>query len=382
MTKLKALNRLSVRLTAAFLLAATTGVALVAVLAYRTTSSGFTDFISHLEAMQGMMGGMMGSMMGGAINEAALEFISNLGQTLWLVGLLGVALALLLGWLFTRQIVAPLGEVATAARRIAKGDLSRKVKIHGSSELADLSESFNRMAETLSRDRELRQNMVADIAHELRTPLSVLQANIEAMQDGVMEASAENLASLHQETSMLARLIDDLRTLSLAESGQLEFHPRDTDLIKLSSRVIEGMRAQFASKNIHLALEASDGPALVFVDPDRIEQVIRNLLSNAYRYTPKGGRVTVGITTDGEGVVASVADTGTGIPPGDLPRVYERFYRVDRSRTRRTGGSGIGLAIVKQIVEAQGGRVWATSQTGKGSTFFFRLPNIYASRNT
>lgn len=368
----KAFNRLSVRLTAAFLLAATMGVALVAVLAYRTTSTGFTAFIGHLEAMQGMMGDMMGS----TVNQAALEFISNLGQTLWIAGLLGVALALLLGGLFTRQIVAPLGEVATAARRIAKGDLSQKVKVRGSNELTDLGESFNTMAQTLSHDRQLRQNMVADIAHELRTPLSVLQANIEAMQDGVLEASAENLASLHQETSLLARLIEDLGTLSLAESGQLEFHPRATDLIKLSSQIMEGMRTQFTSKNVILALEAPDSLVPVFVDPDRIEQVMRNLLSNAFRYTPEGGRVTLRLVTDSEGVVAAVTDTGTGIPSEDLPHVFERFYRVDRSRTRRTGGSGLGLAIVKQLVEAQGGRVWATSQVGKGTTFFFRLPTV------
>jgi signal transduction histidine kinase len=370
MTKFKVFNRLSVRLTAAFLLAATMGVALVAILAYRATSSGLTDFINHLQAMQGMMG-----MMGSAFNEAALEFISNLGKTLWFVGLLGVALALLLGWLFTRQIVAPLGEVAKAARLIAKGDLTQKVRIRGSSELAELGESFNSMAETLSHDRELRQNMVADIAHELRTPLSVLQANIEAMQDGVLGVSTESLAILHQETSMLARLIDDLRTLSLAESGQLEFHPRNTDLKKLSSRIMEVMRLQFSSKDINLELEVSDSPTEAFVDPDRIEQVIRNLLSNAYRYTPEGGSVTLKLITDDGDVVASVTDTGMGIPPEDLPYIFERFYRVDRSRTRRTGGSGIGLAIVKQLVEAMGGRVWATSEARKGSTFLFRLPS-------
>ncbi|MDP2730820.1 MAG: ATP-binding protein [Dehalococcoidales bacterium] len=367
---LKVLNRLSVRLTAAFLLAATLGVALVAVLTYRTTSSDFNVFISHIEAMQDMMGGMMG----GAVNEAALEFIKNLGRTLWFVGLLGVSLALLLGWLLTRQIVAPLGEITTAVHHVAKGDLSHKVKVRGSNELTDLGESFNKMAETLNRDRELRQNMVADIAHELSTPLSVLQANIEAMQDGVIEASPENLASLHQETYMLGRLIDDLRMLSLVESGQLEFHPGVTALEKLSARVIEGMQPGFASKNVELALEAADTGLQLLVDSDRIEQVIRNLLSNAYQYTPEGGRVTLEITTDSEGVVVSVSDTGEGIAAEDLPHVFERFYRVDRSRTRRTGGSGLGLAIVKQLVEAQGGQVWATSQVTKGSVFSFRFP--------
>ncbi len=369
MFRVKPFNRMSVRLTAAFLLAAVMGVALVAALAYRSTASDFRAFLSHLEAMQGMMGGMMG----GVIAQGAVDFMNNLGQTLWIAGLLGVLLALFLGGLFTRQIVAPLGEVATAARRVAKGDFRQKVKVRDSSELRELGESFNTMAETLSHDRELRQNMVADIAHELRTPLSILQANVEAMQDGILETSAGNLASLHQETLLLARLIEDLRTLSLAESGQLRFHPGDTDLKDLFSRVIEGLQTQFASKNVELALEAPDELAAVMADPDRIEQVVRNLLNNAYHYTSESGLVTVKLVPDGSGVTASVTDTGVGIPPENLPHIFGRFYRVDRSRARTTGGSGLGLAIVKQLVEAQGGRVWASSQIGKGSTFSFYL---------
>ncbi len=357
---------MSVRLTAAFLLAAVMGVALVAALAYRSTASDFQAFLGHLEAMQGMMGGV--------IAQGAADFMNNLGRTLWIAGLLGVLLALLLGGLFTRQIVAPLGEIAVAARRVARGDFRQRVNTRGSSELRDLGESFNTMAETLSHDRELRQNMVADIAHELRTPLSILQANVEAMQDGILETSAENLASIHQETLLLARLIEDLRTLSLAESGQLRFHSRDTDLKGLFSRVIEGLQTQFASKNVKLALEAPDKLALVMADPDRIEQVVRNLLNNAFHYTSEGGRVTVKLVPNGSGVTASVTDTGAGIPSENLPHIFDRFYRVDRSRVRTTGGSGLGLAIVKQLVEAQGGRASATSQVGKGSTFSFYLP--------
>jgi two-component system OmpR family sensor kinase len=323
--------------------------------------------------MQGMMGGMMG----GVIAQGTIAFMANLERTLWIAGLIGVLLALILGGLFTRQIVAPLEEVAAAARRVAKGDFRRKVKVRGSSELIELSESFNTMAETLSRDRELRQSMVADIAHELGTPLSILQANVEAMQDGVLETSPENLTSLHQETLMLARLVEDLRTLSLAESGQLRFHPRDIDLQELLLRVIEGVQPQFASKNVELVLEAPASIAPVMADPDRIEQVVRNLLNNAYNYTPEGGLVTVKLVPDGNGVTVSVTDTGIGIPHENLPHIFDRFYRVDRSRARTTGGSGLGLAIVKQLVEAQGGQVWVTSQTGKGSTFSFHMPFSY-----
>ncbi len=374
MFKLKVFHRLSVRLTAAFLFAATMGVALVAVFAYYSAASDFRAFLGHVEAMQGMMGGGMGGMIGGALAQAGIGFLSDLEQTLWIAGLLGIALALVLGGLFTRQIVAPLGEVAAAARHVAQGDLSQRVRIHGASELAELGESFNAMAATLGHDRELRQNMVADIAHELRTPLSVLQGNVEAMLDGVLEANAENLASLHQETLLLARLIEDLRTLSLAESGQLSFQIRATDLKALFSRVIEGLQAWFAAKHVKLAIEAPDNLASVQVDPDRTAQVMRNLLNNALHYTPEGGDITVRLIPDASGITTSVTDTGAGIPAEDLPRIFDRFYRVDRSRTRSTGGSDLGLAIVKQLVEAQGGHIWASSRAGKGSAFFFRFP--------
>lgn len=367
-------NRLSIRLTAAFLLAAILGVALVAVLAYHSTSSDFSDFLSHMEAMELMMGG--GMMGGPAFAQAQRDFLDNLGQTLWVAGLSGAVLAIFLGYLFTRQIVAPLGKVTAAARRVAQGDLEQRVDIYGSGELAELGESFNLMAATLSHDRELRQNMVADIAHELRTPLSILQGNIEAMLDGVLEANTDNLTSIHQETMLLARLVEDLRTLSLAEGGQLRFQRRDTDLRSLSLQVIDGFQTQLASKNISVALEAPNDLPQAWVDPDRTAQVIRNLFSNAFHYTPEGGNITIRLTSDSNDITVSVIDTGAGIPPEDLPHVFDRFYRVDRSRARSTGGSGLGLAIVKQLVEAQDGRVWADSAKGKGSTFAFRVPYL------
>jgi signal transduction histidine kinase len=371
-------NRLSTRLTAAFLLAAILGVALVAISTYRSTSSEFGAFLAHMEAMEGRMdsGGMMGpGMMGSqAFAQAERDFLDNLGRTLLIAGLSGVALAIFLGYLFTQQIVAPLGRVTTAARRVAQGNLEHRVDIGGSGELTELGESFNLMAETLSHDRELRQNMVADIAHELRTPLSILQGNVEAMLDGIMEVNTENLTSLHQETMLLTRLVEDLRTLSLAETGQLRFQLKATDLRELSLKVIDGLKTQLASKNISVALEAPDDLPPAWADPDRTAQVMRNLLSNAFHYTPEGGNITVRLRAERDGITASVIDTGAGISPDDLPYVFDRFYRVDRSRTRSTGGSGLGLAIVKQLVEAQGGRVWADSTVGKGSTFAFHLP--------
>lgn len=367
MFRLPLLDRLSIRLTAAFLLAAILGVVLVALLAYRSTSSDFSAFLRHMEDMGHMTGGMR-------VAEAAGDFLDNLGRTLWIAGLSGVALAIFLGSLLTRQIVAPLTKVAAAARRVAQGDLDQRVDIRGSGELAELGESFNLMAATLTHDRELRQNMVADIAHELRTPLSILQGNVEAMLDGILVANTENLTSLHQEITLLTRLVEDLRTLSLAEAGQLRFQPRETDLKRLTARAIEGLQTQLGSKNISVAIEAADNIPPAQADPDRTAQVLRNLLNNALQYTPEGGMIRVQLATEADGIVVSVVDSGPGIPPEALPYIFDRFYRVDRSRTRSTGGSGLGLTIVKQLVEGQGGGVWVESVVGEGSTFSFRLP--------
>ena len=370
-------SRLSTRLTLAFLISAISGVLLVAILAYRSTSSEFSSFLRLMEEMGKKMGGnnMMDGMMGTqTFAEAQRDFLDNLRQTLWIAGLAGVFMAIFLSALFTRLIVAPLGKVTVAAKRVAQGDFDQRVNIGGSGELDELGKSFNSMAATLARDQQIRRNMVADIAHELRTPLTILQGNVEAMLDGLLPPDKENLTSLHQETMLLARLVDDLRTLSLAEAGQLEFRPKPTDLKELSSRVIDDFRSQFTAKNIAVALESSVNLPEAWVDPERTAQVLRNLLSNAMHYTPEGGSIKLTLNSDNNGVIVSVIDTGIGIPPDDLPRIFDRFYRVDRSRTRSTGGSGLGLAIVKQLVEAQGGKVWAESIFGKGSTFSFYVP--------
>lgn len=376
MTRFSLLNRLSARLTIAFLIAAILGVVLVAILAYRSTSNDFNAFLSHIETMEQMMGGnTMGGMMAShTVAQAEMDFLGNLRQTLWIAGISGAILAIILGALFTRQIVAPLGKVTAAARQVTQGNFRQKVDIGGAGELEELGKSFNSMAATLQRDQELRRSMVADIAHELRTPLTILQGNVEAMLDGIMPPDTENLTSLHQETVLLARLVEDLRTLSLAEAGQLYFQPGATDMKSLSSHIIDEFQTQFATKNLAVGLEAPDNLPEAWVDPERTAQALRNLLSNAIHYTPDSGRITVRLTSDAGGVIVSVSDTGIGIPPDDLPKVFDRFYRVDRSRTRSTGGSGLGLAIVKQLVEAQGGQVWAESTIGKGSAFYFRMP--------
>ncbi len=387
MPKLSYFNGLSVKLTIGFLIAAISGVSLVALLAYRFTSQDFSTFTGHLQRMEEMMGGEtggMGGMMGGRsaqgmmqgldLVRAEREFLENFGRALWISGLAGAALALVLGFFFTRQIVSPVGKISKAARIVSGGNLNQRVEVRGSDEIAELGRSFNIMAESLNKDREWRHQMLADIAHELRTPLFVLQGNTEAMLEGVLPASKENLSTIHQETLLLSRLIEDLRTLSLAEVGQLRFKPAATDLKELSSRILEGFKAQAAANKISISLDDGAGQLAAWVDPTRTEQVIRNLLTNALQYTPEGGGITIKITQDSGKLTLSVIDTGIGIPQEDLPKVFDRFYRVDRSRARSTGGSGLGLAIVKQLIEGQGGQVLADSTPGKGSAFSFTVP--------
>jgi len=313
------------------------------------------------------------------------DFLSAVNRSTWLAGLSAGMLALVLGLLLFRQIVAPVRAVTTAAQQLAAGQLDRRVPVTSQDEVGQLARAFNRMAETLARDRQLRQNMMADIAHELRTPLSVIQANLEAMLDGVLPASPPEIASLHDETTLLSRLVADLRLLSLAEAGQLKLERNETDLGDLVKKVADRMATQAGENDIALITDIESGLPMLNVDVDRISQAIGNLVSNALRYTPPGGRVGVKVFVTGptsgtansrHSVVIEVSDTGPGIAPEDLPHVFDRFYRADKSRSRASGGSGIGLAIVKQLVEAHEGQVGVKSQAGVGSTFFLILPVI------
>ncbi len=360
-------NSLSFRLSAAFLVISASGIALAAVLAYRSGYTELDTFINH-------MGGMMGGMMGYPLQQARQEYLAGIASFLWVAGAAGVVLSLVLGWLFSRQIAQPLDRIAGAAHKVASGDLDQKVETAGYGEVQDLGESFNNMAATLRRDREVRRNMMADIAHELRTPLSVLQGNIEGMIDGVLPQSRETLDILHGETLELSRLVEDLRTLSLAEAGQLKFELQPVDLGRLVERVADGFRAVAASRKISIELSSAPNLPPVSADPDRTAQVLRNLIDNALKFSPDAGRLDIAVKSDKSGVTVSVADHGPGIPEKSLPLVFERFYRVDPSRSRATGGSGLGLAIARQLIEAQSGTIKAESKPGEGSTFSFTLP--------
>jgi len=247
--------------------------------------------------------------------------------------------------------------------------------LKGKGEVGVLAQAFNSMAADLEHAEQLRRNLVADVAHELRTPLSNIQGYLEAIRDRVMKANAATIRSLNEETTLLSRLIDELQELSLAEAGELKLIYQVEDIAKLVKQAVNSWHPQVAAKEISLSLDLPGNLGLVNIDRQRVNEVLYNLLENAVVHTRKGGTIKVAATRHGDWVEISVSDTGEGIPAEDLPNIFERFYRVDRSRTRATGGSGLGLTIAKRWVEAHGGKITAKSELGKGSSFSFTLPS-------
>ncbi len=289
-------------------------------------------------------------------------------------GLLAIAIALLWTFLLSRRILAPVKALTSAARKFGKGDFSQRVQSNDKGEMGELAVSFNTMAEDLERNEHLRRNMVADVAHELRTPLSNLRGYLEAVSDGVVKPDKATLHSLNEEVSSLSRLVDDLQELSLADAGKLKLVFQPEDISKLINEAITGFQAEAAAKQLSFSMELSKTLPEVYIDRHRIKQVLLNLLDNAIKHTRPEGRVTIKAWCEADHVYISVVDTGEGIPLEDMPLVFDRFYRADKSRTRATGGTGLGLTIAKRLVEAHGGRIDVRSTVGKGTTFTFNLP--------
>jgi two-component system sensor histidine kinase BaeS len=301
----------------------------------------------------------------------------GLTRSALLAALLSFVLASVAAGLFTRRITRPLGALAVGARRLAAGERGLRLSVPSSNdELQGVTLAFNHLVEGLERQEAWRRGMVADIAHDLRTPLSVLRSEIEAMQDGVAQPDERGLDRLHAEVMLMARLVDDLRTLSLAEGGNLTLRLENTELAPFLSRTLESFSSRAAQGGVELKLEPIQPGLSATFDREQVMRVVQNLLENAVRHAGPG-RVEVGARADGEFISLSVRDHGPGLRPEDFDRVFERFYQTDASRTRNTSGakgSGLGLAIARAIAEAHGGRIAASNHPDGGAIFTVRLP--------
>lgn len=303
--------------------------------------------------------------------SAVAEVRGNLRRTLWTSVLVASVVSAVAAVLLAGPLVRRLRTLTGAASAIQRGSLDTRVQARGADEIAELEHSFNAMAESLGMAEVHKRNLVTDVAHELRTPLTNIVGSIEAMQDGLLPTDPATLASLRDEAGLLHALVTELQELSLAESGQLRFDMEDVDCVPLVCAAVDAMRG--SAGGVLLEGPAAESPVAVRADARRLAQVLRNLLRNAITHTPAGGTVRAEIHDTGDSVRITVTDTGRGIPPEHLPLIWERFHRVDPSRDRTSGGMGLGLALVRQLVLGMGGITGVDSVPGKGTTFYIEL---------
>lgn len=352
------MSTLRVRLVVAVVLA-TLIVAAVIIAAVRWFS---TEQIAHL-------------LMEGVDSEAEARAMVDeyLGRVVAIGAVAGVLLGGLTAWWLVRRVLHPLASLRDGTQRVAAGDLTARVAEPSDRELREVARAFNRMAATLERAEELRRTLVEDVAHELRTPLTSLRGYTEALADGVVEPTPEMLRTVHAEIERLTRLIEALDRLARDQHAVIPHARAEIDLAELVRRTLALAEPQLRSRAIRVRIEEDgDVPALM-ADPDGIGQVVTNLVDNATRHTDQGGEIMVELRREDTSLVCGIANTGTEIPPAELPLIWERLHRVDRSRSRATGGAGIGLAVVRQIVAEHGGEVGASSEAGR-TRIWFRLP--------
>ena len=328
----------------------------------------FSEYLAAQQTGRGMM----------AVSGTAEQvFLDSIHRSLYWVGGAILLVGLFASYILARSITVPLRKLSAALASLETGRYGETVQIDSRSEVGKLADGFNRMSRSLAEQVALRRHLLADLAHELRTPLTIIRGNLEGMLEGVVERNDENLNSLREETDTLSRMIKDLRDLSLAEAGQLTLEKERTDVRQLIHRAVNMLEPLALEKYVALREDLAEVPA-ISLDPRRISQVLYNLLTNAIRYTPENGEVSVSTRLvshkNKDWLQIKVGDTGCGIAPADLPFIFEHFYRADESRDKKSGGSGIGLAIVKQLTEIHGGFVEVRSEVGKGSQFSVFLP--------
>ncbi len=336
-----------------------------------------TAFDRHMSAMADMMGGRMRGM--GL--DLFTNFRSAVIEALTLAGLSALLAAVVVSLFVSRRVVLPVQEMMAASQRIADGHYDERVGVPGDAppdeldELARLALSFNRMTDRLEQTEARRLELIGNVAHELRTPLASIKGYMEGLIDGVLPAEAATFQQVYREADRLQRLVYDLQELSRVEAGTFELHPKPIAVAHLVEFVVDRLGRQFEEKGVTLETDVPLDLPPIHADEDRVGQVLLNLVGNALQYTPSGGRVSLVTRREGDKVRLSVQDTGIGISPEHLPHLFERFYRVDKSRSRAGGGSGIGLTIARHLVEAHGGQIEAASDgPGLGSTFSITLP--------
>jgi signal transduction histidine kinase len=303
--------------------------------------------------------------------ETHRAFLTAINYYLLWASLAGLLLALLLSYLLTRRVLRPLSQMVTATREVAAGNFTTRVEVKVNDEVGELGSAFNCMADSLEGLEKLRKTMVADVAHELRTPLTNLRGYLEGLSDGVLPPTKATFTMLQQENLRLVHLVEDLQQLARADAAKAYLDKQELDLQELTSEMLALYRPNFEEKGITVCCTVNPQAARVRADRDKLLQALRNLLENAWKYTPAGGHLAVNAESSGEGIKVSFANSGAPISAADLPLIFERFYRADPSRSREAGGAGLGLAIVKQLIEAHGGRVGAESDNGETRIWFW-----------
>lgn len=338
-------------------------------------SLGLTGFAPLTLGSAAAETGQLGAGGANAALELQEQVQSVIQQALLISGFAALAAAVVVSLFVSRRIVEPIQTLSHVSRRLAQGFYRERTSIQADDEIAQLAQSVNQLADALDQTERRRLALLADVTHELRTPLATIGGYMEGLVDGVVSANPATFNLILRETRRLQRLIEDLELLSRVEAGQLPVVARAIDLRPVLEAQIAQFEPLFSSNQVNLCLDAPEQLPQVWADPDRVAQVLINILANAYRYTPSGGTVTVQARADDHEVRVAVIDTGIGIAAEHLPHLFERFYRVDKSRARNSGGSGIGLAIARHLIYAQGGEIWAESDgIGKGSRFVFTLP--------
>jgi len=308
------------------------------------------------------------------IPKEDINFRSSVNQLLILSGLAAIIASLLISYLISIRLTAPLGLMTEAAGKIESGDLTCRVDSNGSDEISELARALNHLAGALQRQEKLRRNLTADISHELRTPLTTIRSHIEAYQDGVMEPNQSNISSIHDEIMRLIRLVDGLNEIAQVESGKVNMVKKPIDFGGVIDKAISNLKVSFQKKNITLNIISIEKSLIIKADADRIYQIVYNLLHNALKYTATGGNISITARQQGKNAELIVEDDGIGISKEDTQLIFERFYRVEKSRNRSAGGAGIGLSVVKELVEAHQGRIMVDSAIGKGTKFTVILP--------